>query len=144
MALSWVVLDFENISGLDATEVGACRYAEDPSTEIVCCCYSDMGASPGLWKPEHYTDTKLWDLAHNPEVTFIAFNVQFEKAIWRHIMVRQFGFPDIANSRWHDVQAVAAMKVVPQKLENLAVMLKFTHQKVNFRAQDMSKFNRKT
>jgi DNA polymerase len=143
MALSWVVLDFETVSGLDVTDVGAWRYVEDPSTEIVCCAYSEEGGRPELWTPDSggaYLDA----LADNSSVTFIAFNVQFEKAIWRHIMVPQFGFHDVPNERWHDVQAVAAMKVVPQSLDKLAGVLGFYHQKGDFRAQDMSKFNWKT
>ncbi len=144
--LSWLVLDFETTSGLDVTEVGTWRYAEDPTTEIVCCAFSHMGGAPELWTPDgafgFYGDVTNW--AENPECTFVAFNVQFEKAIWRHIMVPQFGFPDVPNERWHDIQAVAAMKVVPQGLEKLAELLKLHHRKGDFRASDMSKFNKKT
>jgi DNA polymerase len=143
VALSWVVLDFETISGLDVTDVGAWRYAEDPSTEIVCCCYSHGGVGAQTWTPDD-PGRGLVEFARDDSCTFIAFNVQFEKAIWRHIMVPQFGFSDVPNERWHDVQAVAAMKVVPQSLDKLASVLKFTHQKGDFRAQDMSKFNKKT
>jgi DNA polymerase bacteriophage-type len=141
MALSWVVLDFETVSSLDVTVVGSWRYAEDPTTELLCVGYSFMGKHPVIWETG---DLVFLELVEDPEVTFIAFNAQFEKAIWRHIMVAQYGFPDIPNARWHDVQAVAAMKQMPQALDKLGAALKLQHQKGNFRVQDLSKPNKKT
>jgi DNA polymerase len=44
-------------------------------------------------------------------------------------MMPEFGLPDIPNKRWHDIQAVAAMKVLPQNLEDLAALLKLKNQK---------------
>ena len=142
MGLPWVVIDFETVSGLDVTKTGAWRYAEDPSTEILCCGWKTE-TTAGMWMPAQEQKI-LRGFATDQAIMFLAFNAQFEKAIWRHIMVAQYGFPDVLNNRWHDIQAVAAMKGLPQSLGQLAKILKQETQKADFRVQDLSKFDKKT
>lgn len=67
--------------------------------------------------------------AKTPEIMFVAHNVFFEKCIWRFIMVRVFGWPDIPDERWHDILAVCAMKALPLKLERAAAALHLLQQK---------------
>lgn len=127
MALHWLVGDFETASACDLLKAGAWRYAEDPTTEVLCFSYWYEGVMY-RWIPGQ--DTRhLLSLAADPEVTFIAHAAQFEKAIWRNIMVPTYGFPDIPNSRWHDTQAVCAMKVLPQALEDVSSVLGLRAQK---------------
>lgn len=125
--LTYVVIDFETFSALDVTDVGSWRYAEDPTTEITCLGYKVQGQLRKLWHPGEPTD-ELMKLAQDKQVFFLAFNCQFEKAMWRNQMV-PLGFPDIPNGRWHDIQAVCAMKVLPQNLEDAAVILQLKNQK---------------
>lgn len=129
------VIDFETASASDLTKEGAWKYAENPTTEILCLGYSPDGA--GHWvRPadelsfEYHKnlDTELYKAAMNPAVVFVAHSAQFEKAIWRNIMVKQYGWPNIPNSRWHDTQAVCAMKAVPIKLERAAMALRLSEQ----------------
>ena len=124
----WVVGDFETASSCDLKQSGSWRYAEDLGTEILCFAYSIIGQEARVWLPGDDT-TELMALAADPETIFIAHNVAFEKAIWRNIMVPDFGFPDIKNARWHDTMAVAAHKALPQELETLAKVLNLGHQK---------------
>ena len=126
--LSYVVLDFETASALDVRDVGAWRYAEDPSTEVLCLGYQVQGGLRKIWHPGEPT-IELLALASDADCTFIAFNCQFEKAIWRSIMIQDFKMPDVPDRRWHDVQAVAAMKVLPQNLEEVCQVLKLQNQK---------------
>ena len=125
--MRYVVGDFETFSALNVADVGAWRYAEDPTTEITCFGYQMHGQERKIWHPGE-DQTELLSLATDPEVIFIAFNCQFEKAIWRSLMT-PLGFPDILNRRWHDVQAVCAMKVLPQNLEDAAAVLRLKNQK---------------
>lgn len=125
----WLLLDFETASATDLKKAGAWRYAECPTTEIICCGFSDGGGAPGLWTPDQGPTGPLFRAARDPEVTFIAFNAGFEKAIWRRIMVEQYGWPDVPNARWHDVMAVAAMRVIPLKMERAALVLRLPYQK---------------
>src|SRR3972149_3439276 len=128
----WVVGDFETASSCDLKKSGAARYSEDPGTEILCFAYSVMGKEPVVWLPNR-SDMKLLlpnpieeelrSLAADPDTVFIAHNTGFEKAIWRNIMMPDFGFPDIPNNRWHDTMAVAAHKAFPQELDTLCRVL---------------------
>jgi DNA polymerase len=111
------LIDFETWSLADLPECGAWRYAEDWSTEILCAAFGEEG------KPYLYTEDNrdarymLKGYALDPEVIFIAFNVQFERAIWHHCMV-PMGFPPLSRNRWHDIQATCAMRGLPLDLDN--------------------------
>ena len=138
MTLRWVCLDFETASAVDLKKAGAWRYAEDPTTEILCAAFA-FGDDPEegryyIWKPRQHrmiteAGSYLAQAATDPDVTFIAHNTSFEKAIWRNIMVPEYGFPDIPNSRWHDTMAMAAMRVLPQELEHCVQVLGLGEQK---------------
>lgn len=125
-----VVLDFETMGFLDLPEVGAWRYAEDPTTDAFCASVTVLGVEKFLWTlgdPE--STAKLKVLAEDPNTIFVAHNAGFEKAIWRKIMVPVHGFKDIPNSRWHDTMAVCAMRRLPLDLEMVARVLELPEQK---------------
>lgn len=107
-----LVLDFETVSQCDLKLTGAWRYAEDPSTAVLCLRWAHPdGTGKGGWRPGQPEP-------EFPEDTlFIAHNCGFEVAIWRTIMVPDYGWKDVPNSKWHDTMAVCAMKTIPQKLE---------------------------
>lgn len=140
-----VVADFETASACDIKKAGAYRYAEDPTTEILCLVVQvihddkedqEIALGKILWTPDcvdrpffKINHRKIMELASDPDTIWIAHNAQFEKNIWRQIMVPMFGFPDIPNKRWHDTQAVAAYRAMPQKLEFLARAMRLPQQK---------------
>ena len=130
----YVVIDFETASACDLKKAGAWRYAEDPSTEILCVCFGDKPVY--TWLPQHGTDSELWDLAHNLEVVFVAHNASFEKAIWRNIMVPLYGFPDIPNERWADTQAMCAMRALPIDLDGAVRVLRLSATKDTAASRD--------
>jgi DNA polymerase len=113
-----VVLDFETISKADLKVVGSSRYAEDPSTEVLCLSVDGHGT----WVPGQ-PDGPLMYLAHNKNVLFVAHNAGFEKDIWRSIMVPRYGFPDVPNERWHCTLSVCAQKALPQDLDVVTKLL---------------------
>lgn len=124
MSITWVLGDFETACATDLKKAGAWRYAECPTLEVFNFGFQHTASGPRhIWHPADGKDTELWDLAHNEEVMFLAFNAQFEKAIWRNYMV-PLDWPDIPNERWHDVQAVCAMKVLPQDLDRAIMVLR--------------------
>lgn len=124
----WLLGDFETFSSCDLKKSGAWRYAEDPTTGVICFCYELSTGYKGTWTPGN-EQTMLAGLAADPDVTFVAHNAQFEKAIWRHIMVPDFGFPDIPNKRWDDTMATCAHKALPQELEEVLRVLRLDSQK---------------
>lgn len=133
MTFRFVVLDFETSSAVDLKKVGAHRYAEDMSTEIVCLGFHEKGSGfpPRVMQGGELAarPSALSQLVFNEKVIFVAHNAGFEKAIWRSIMVKRFGWPDIPNTRWHDTMAVCAMKALPLRLETAAKVLRLPNLK---------------
>ncbi len=128
--MRFCLIDFETASAADLKHCGAWRYAQDPTTEIICLGWTD-GKTSHVLTP---SDLKLrWGTFRNhvsgPETMFIAHNAAFEKAIWRNIMVPVYGWPDIPDDRWHDIMAVCALKGLPLKLERAAMAFRLQHQK---------------
>lgn len=146
MALTWVVTDFETVNTtVNLKKVGAWRYAQDPDTSVLCFNWSHMGKPWQSWTPGDPLDN-LRKLVEDGTVTFISFG-DFERAIWKHIMVPDFGLSELPNSRWHDIQAVAAMKQMPKDLDTLARVLRLPTQKDmegNSLVLSLSKINKKT
>lgn len=144
-ALRWIMLDYETRSTCDLAKAGAWRYSEDLSTEVLCLVYGDDG-SRHRWYPGQAI-AHLKSLAEDENITFVAHAAGFEKAIWRNIMAPVYGLPDIPNSRWHDTQAVCAMRAVPLKLEHAAVVLRLPQQKDmegSALVRSLSKYDKKT
>lgn len=123
-----VVLDFETASATDLKVAGAWRYAECPTTDVLCLVFGPIGLNdPHVWTPES-GGVKLEELARDPKAIFIRHG-EFELAIWRRIMVPVYGFSDIPNERWHDTMAAAAVKACPLSVEFCAQVLNVPAQK---------------
>lgn len=144
MALNWVVGDFESWGTVDLTKVGAWAYAEHPLTRPLCLGWEVNGGNRGLWRPGSSLDD-LRALAEDEDMTWVAFNCAFERAMWKFHMVETYGLPDIPLQRWHDIQATAAMKGLPQNLEDLASWLRIPLKNVELSklTTDLSKPNKK-
>jgi len=97
-----IFADFETRSVIDVTELGATRYAMDPSTQVLCLCWSfDDDADVFLWHRAHQEDGKepwcqktrrpdeLIERIRSGE-TFEAHNAGFEFAIWNEVLTREF------------------------------------------------------
>jgi DNA polymerase len=135
--LRFCLIDFETASACDLKRAGAWRYAEDPTTEILCLGYTIDGGEGRVLTPSELVQSalnsspsdELCYAAYDPACIFVAHNAQFEKVIWRNIMVAQLGWPDIPNDRWHDIMAVCAMKGLPLRLERAILALGLPSQK---------------
>ena len=141
---NWVVVDFETVSSCDLKAAGAWRYAEDPTTDVLCLCWAWQDGRQGLWVPGGLT-ADLLEWVGNPDTVVIAHNVGFEKAVWRRHVMPIHGFPDIPDERWHDTMAVCAMKTIPPKLEDAAksLRLNLTKDMVGSKlVRELSKFKK--
>lgn len=130
----YVVLDFETASCADLRKVGAWRYAEDPSTFVLCLGYKVVeNGSPRdtvvLTEGQLKTASELQRLVADPSVIFVAHNAGFEQAIWQHVMVGQHGWLPLPPERWHDTMAVACRKTLPPALDNVGAVMKLQVQK---------------
>ena len=120
--MSVLVFDFETASHCNLKVAGAWAYAEHITTEVLCLAYGPAGGPFTVWRPGQSTNY-LMALVRHPDTVWVAHNAAFEKAIWRSIMVPQFGFPDIPDERWGDTMATCAMKALPQGLDQLGAFV---------------------
>lgn len=111
-----ITIDFETRSLLDLEEVGLYRYAEHPSTDVLCAAWMfDEGPNVEEWDmfgvPQGVT------FAVNNGLIFHAFNAQFEMEIWKKILTPRYGWPECPPLyRWRDTMAEAAVAGLPQDL----------------------------
>jgi DNA polymerase len=103
-----ISLDFESRSTVNLKLTGVYPYAASPHTDMLCMAYSVDGMEPMLWLPGDPVPDEF-GAAH----TFRAYNAQFERLIYRHIMEGRFGFPHIYNQQWRCTQAEARAMALP-------------------------------
>lgn len=146
-----VSIDFESRSAVDIWEAGAWVYSRHPSTSVMCICFAvDDGPVETVTFPELEKDLKapsfsslglsrLKALANKPDVTFHAFNAFFEQCIWKNIMVRDYGMPEIPIHRWRGTEAKSNAFGLPKSLANVALALNLTQLKDRAGKQVMMK-----
>lgn len=78
-------IDFETRSAADLKVVGAHRYAEDPTTEILCLSYRIGDRPVQRWRPGVPIPTEL-EIATLRNDVITAHNAGFERAIWNALM----------------------------------------------------------
>ena len=89
-----VHLDVETFSELPlrgTKAVGTCRYAEDPSTELLCFAYA-IGdeEAPIVWEPHHDDPERLFEHVADGGLVH-AWNVEMEIPAWRRGRCRRRG-----------------------------------------------------
>ena len=97
-------IDYETFSEADLPKVGAYRYAEDPSTEVLLTSYYVKGwPSVRQWdataEPEMPSD--LAALFADPDCVFVAWNASFERQITRYVLRI-----DLPVSRWRCAERI--------------------------------------
>lgn len=127
-----VSLDFESRSAVELGDSGVYPYADHETTDVWCAAfYVPELDDVLLWTPDDRYDVEyiLRELAKNPDVTFRAWNAQFERIMWEAQMRKRRKFPEIDLSRWRCTAAEAAACGLPRKLDNTARVLKVQEQK---------------
>lgn len=109
------------------TEVGAWRYAEHPSTTILCFSYQFGPDAPTKWwMPPMEFPAEI--IAHLGTGGYIeAHNAMFEYAVWYHVLYKRQGM--VMPTRWKDTMAVCAYRSIPMKLEKVGEVLNLATQK---------------
>ncbi len=127
--MKYLVPDFETVSCADLKEVGAWRYAEDVTTEVICLRWSWSDREDvGEWLPGQPPPLDLFKGIEDGYI-LTPHNAGFEKAIWRKIMVPVYGWPDVPNSKWDDSMARCANLCLPQDLDMATRILRLPAQK---------------
>ena len=131
--MSLVYLDFETRSRADLKEVGAHRYARDPSTEILMAGVSGPRVNDPvyLWVNPKFETVAMKSEPEALELlrfasTVYAHNAPFEQAI---LGEGTDPFPFIGLNQWRCTQAMARIAGIPESLEKCAIKLKLMDKK---------------
>ena len=115
-------IDFETYSECDIKN-GSFRYAQDPSTEIICMAYS-FGTEIKLWLPGEKPPVEI--LEYTGEIS--AWNAGFEYAVWNNVLVKH-GFPTLLVERFTCTMTDALALSLPASLDACAKALGLTQEK---------------
>jgi DNA polymerase len=112
-------LDWETFSEIDLTKVGAHKYAEHHSTEILCAAYAFGNDEPQMWFPDEPCPQDIVDhVLAGGEVH--AWNANFERLLWLNVAGPKYGWP-IPELRQYRCIMVRAMAMnMPARLEHAA------------------------
>jgi hypothetical protein len=115
-------LDKETFSEVDLTKVGAYKYAEHESTEILLTPYALDDGEPEVWDVTTGDEppTELTDALQDDSVTVFAHNANFDRTILR---LNRLGLPVPALSRWRCTMAQALSHALPGGLSDLCTVL---------------------
>lgn len=109
--------------------VGAAVYAEHPGAEILCLRYNlKDGMGSRHWRPGLPEPTDLLDHVRRGGL-LEAWNVGFERTIWREICVRRLGWPPVAPGQWRCAMAKARAHALPGRLDKTGEVLDLKVQK---------------
>lgn len=111
-------IDFETRSLVDLKRCGVFRYAEDPSTSVLCMGYAFEENDPDIWIPR--------ESPFPPDVRFhieqggliYAHNAQFERTIMRYCLKDHLDQPTL--KQWRCTAAMAAALSLPRDLDRAA------------------------
>ena len=103
-------------------------YMKHRSTRLLCLAYSLDGAPPALWHPNNGPIPEAFRIAER----IIAHNIEFERALWRHILIPRYDFPPLPPAEsWFCTLATARMCALPGKLKDVACILGLPQQKMD-------------
>ncbi len=127
-----VYIDFESRSQADIWQTGAYRYAEDPTTEILCIAWAEdngpISVVPHGVKLRAVVRDVFNDLIRSG-AEFHAHNAFFERSIWRLKLTPGYGALPIPLTQWRCIAAKAAQCGLPRSLEQAAIALGCKYQK---------------
>lgn len=121
-----IVLDFETRSDCDLKKSGGVKYAQDPSTEIICAAYKIGENETKLWKAidGEPLPQELIKVAFDGRFIWVAHNALFEQSIVEFVLRRKFPvFPSLPPERWKCTAAKAAACGLPRSLEGAGTAL---------------------
>tara|TARA_R110000751_G_scaffold64574_4_gene132632 strand:- start:9149 stop:11059 length:1911 start_codon:yes stop_codon:yes gene_type:complete len=122
-----VYLDFETYSEKDLRKVGAYRYAEDPSTEILLIGFAIGDRPVEVVEQDDPLLQELFDYI-NKGATIVAHNAPFERIICRNVGLKN-GWPKIKDNQWSCTAARGRSLSLPGSLEDMAIALDLLKQK---------------
>lgn len=133
-----ITLDFETRSRSDLKKEGAYKYSLDPTTQPTCLAYKLRGEKGVLmpfqeinrrWSDLSVAFQKQWQSWIDGGYLFVAHNAFFETCIYKNILVKRLGWPDIPFTQFRCTAAKAAACALPRALEGAGAAMNLTTQK---------------
>ena len=131
--------DFETRSACDLKKSGAYKYSLHPSTQPTCFAIKERGKSkiyfldfklintPWRQLPEDFKN--FWRGIIAGGYQFSAHNAFFETCIYKNILVKRYGWPDIPFRSFRCTAAKAAACALPRNLEGAGGAMELSVQK---------------
>ena len=124
-----VYFDFETRSRVKLEEAGAFRYAEDPSTEVICLGYAVNNGAPKIWYPDEPFPEELVRAVESG-AEFYAHNITFDHLIWSNTLHGENPeVPKLKATQLRDTAAMCVAHGLPRKLEDAARALSLAEVK---------------
>lgn len=130
-------IDFETRSTVDLPKSGVYPYAAHPETDVWCMAWAFDDEEPEIWTPSMLGQPEEGPFIEGDSECPVGFpvriyrhimaggeirawNAQFERVIWREIMVKRYGAPEIALEQFYCTAADAAAMSLPRSLDKCA------------------------
>lgn len=121
-------IDFETCSTADLPKIGPTKYAMDPETHVWCLAYQIEDEPIELWlRGDPVPVTLVQHIVTGG--LLCAWNANFERQVWRHIMHARHGWPAVPEDAWSCTMANAMYWGLPARLEYCALALHLVEQK---------------
>lgn len=121
-------IDFETRATVNLKKTGVYPYAEHPHTDIWCMAWAFDDDEPVIWTPGMELPREIVDhIIADGEIR--AWNAQFERVIWKHIMVPRYGAPVVKLEQWVCTMAEANAMSLPGSLDQAAIALGLKERK---------------
>jgi DNA polymerase len=121
-------LDFETRGVADLRRCGVHKYAAHPDTDALCAGLAKDDNAVESWIPSTPCP-KLIIRTVADGWTIHAFNANFERLIWHHILTPRYGWPEPRLDQWRCTQAAAQASALPGNLEGVAAALGLSFRK---------------
>lgn len=121
-------LDIETRSQCDLNFFGLRRYAEDPTTELICCAYAfDDEPVKFFWGADPCPEDLKAYLAGDGLI--VAHNAQFERDLFDFVVCSDYSLPTIEPTRWRCSMVQSLTNGHPAALKEMALSLGLPFQK---------------
>lgn len=134
-----VKMDFETRSAVNLRTAGAFKYSLDPSTRPTCLAFKMIGESTIYFLPFEVVGRpwaelpqklrEIWSGYIEEGVEFSAHNAFFETCIYKNVLVKRLGWPDIPFRSFRCTAAKAAACALPRNLEGAGAAMNLSVQK---------------
>ena len=118
-----IIIDFETKSRCDLLKAGSYNYAQDPSTDILCCSFIPSDPEDNreyLWYPhDGQLSQEILDLIYEEDLV-AAHNAGFDRLIWEYIAVPDYEFPEVHFDDWYCTSAQMRVNNLPASLGDAA------------------------